>query len=453
MERAERVVLLCIGLLFEPLLIPVLWLMLALTAITAGQRFVKVWRQAQVAPVTAARIELRRSRRQSRRVARAASAAAPTCRGVAPDRWPTDRRASQPAPAPDRRRDRRRLPHRSARSPGRCPSFVAEGLAPPIAFGASFASAERRAMVERHLRRVNPSWRQLAASAKRCRTPSTPTRGTGSRACACRRCRRAPSPPASTSRASPTSRRRLEVGKGVILALPAPRRLGVGRALARRPGPSGDGRRRAPRAARAVRLVRPPAQRARDDGRAARLRRRAARCSGPSRDNEIVCLLCDRDIQGGGIEVEFFGERTTLPAGPATLGLRAGAPILPVGVLLHPPGQRPPRHRPPADPRRAQRQAARRRHAGHPVPRTRARVPHPPGSRAVAPVPAELAERPRLSAARPLTGRRRPARVAVDGSAQISIVPSMQVTVPPATHTASPSTATCTRPARPSAVP
>jgi len=70
MERAERVVLLCIGLLFEPLLLPVLWAMLVLTAITAGQRFVKVWRQAQVAPVTLARIELRRSRRQSRRVAR-----------------------------------------------------------------------------------------------------------------------------------------------------------------------------------------------------------------------------------------------------------------------------------------------------------------------------------------------------------------------------------------------
>jgi len=70
MERAERVVLLCIGLLFEPLLVPVLWIMLALTIITAIQRFVKVWRQAQVAPVTAARIELRRSRRQSRRVAR-----------------------------------------------------------------------------------------------------------------------------------------------------------------------------------------------------------------------------------------------------------------------------------------------------------------------------------------------------------------------------------------------
>jgi CDP-diacylglycerol--glycerol-3-phosphate 3-phosphatidyltransferase len=71
MERAERVVLLCIGLLFEPLLVPVLWIMLALTVVTAVQRFVKVWRQAQVAPVVAARIELRRSRRQSRRVARA----------------------------------------------------------------------------------------------------------------------------------------------------------------------------------------------------------------------------------------------------------------------------------------------------------------------------------------------------------------------------------------------
>lgn len=70
MERAERVALLCLGLLVEPLLVPVLWVMLVLTAITAGQRFLKVWRQAQVAPVTAARMELRRSRRQGRRVAR-----------------------------------------------------------------------------------------------------------------------------------------------------------------------------------------------------------------------------------------------------------------------------------------------------------------------------------------------------------------------------------------------
>lgn len=70
MERAERVVLLCIGLLWDRLLVPVLWVMLVLTVITAAQRFVKVWRQAEVAPVTQARIEMRRSRRASRRVAR-----------------------------------------------------------------------------------------------------------------------------------------------------------------------------------------------------------------------------------------------------------------------------------------------------------------------------------------------------------------------------------------------
>ncbi|MEM8618345.1 MAG: CDP-alcohol phosphatidyltransferase family protein [Actinomycetota bacterium] len=70
MERAERIVAICVGLLFNVLLIPILWIMLVLTSITAIQRFVKVWRQADVAPITAERIEMRRSRRQSRRVAR-----------------------------------------------------------------------------------------------------------------------------------------------------------------------------------------------------------------------------------------------------------------------------------------------------------------------------------------------------------------------------------------------
>ncbi|MDG1187313.1 MAG: CDP-alcohol phosphatidyltransferase family protein [Ilumatobacter sp.] len=70
MERAERIIAICIGLAFNVLLIPILWLMLVLTTITAGQRFAKVWKAADVAPVTAAKIEMRRSRRQSRRVAR-----------------------------------------------------------------------------------------------------------------------------------------------------------------------------------------------------------------------------------------------------------------------------------------------------------------------------------------------------------------------------------------------
>ncbi|MDQ3542511.1 MAG: phosphatidylinositol mannoside acyltransferase, partial [Actinomycetota bacterium] len=51
-------------------------------------------------------------------------------------------------------------------------------------------------------------------------------------------------------------------------------------------------------------------------------------------NNEIVCLLSDRDVGGGGVEVEFFGERTTLPGGPAMLSLRTGAPILPVAVYF-----------------------------------------------------------------------------------------------------------------------
>ena len=35
--------------------------------------------------------------------------------------------------------------------------------------------------------------------------------------------------------------------------------------------------------------------------------------------NHVLALLCDRDLAGTGPEVEFFGERTTLPGGPATL--------------------------------------------------------------------------------------------------------------------------------------
>jgi KDO2-lipid IV(A) lauroyltransferase len=46
------------------------------------------------------------------------------------------------------------------------------------------------------------------------------------------------------------------------------------------------------------------------------------------KDGGTVGLLCDRDIQGNGIEVDFFGERVALPAGPATLALRTGATLV-----------------------------------------------------------------------------------------------------------------------------
>jgi lauroyl/myristoyl acyltransferase len=46
------------------------------------------------------------------------------------------------------------------------------------------------------------------------------------------------------------------------------------------------------------------------------------------REGGVVGLLCDRDIQHNGIEVEFMGERVTIPAGPATLALRTGATLV-----------------------------------------------------------------------------------------------------------------------------
>jgi lauroyl/myristoyl acyltransferase len=52
------------------------------------------------------------------------------------------------------------------------------------------------------------------------------------------------------------------------------------------------------------------------------------------RANEVVCLLADRDLTGDGVEVEFFGERTTLPGGPALIALRGRAPLLPAGCYF-----------------------------------------------------------------------------------------------------------------------
>jgi lauroyl/myristoyl acyltransferase len=44
--------------------------------------------------------------------------------------------------------------------------------------------------------------------------------------------------------------------------------------------------------------------------------------------NRIVALVSDRDLSGGGVEVEMFGRTRRMPAGPALLALSAGAPLL-----------------------------------------------------------------------------------------------------------------------------
>jgi CDP-diacylglycerol---glycerol-3-phosphate 3-phosphatidyltransferase len=50
MERGERVFVLCVALKFPADMLWLLWLIVVLSALTAGQRFVKVWRQADKPP-------------------------------------------------------------------------------------------------------------------------------------------------------------------------------------------------------------------------------------------------------------------------------------------------------------------------------------------------------------------------------------------------------------------
>ncbi len=55
MERGERFIALGFGLFFSSLFVATLWVMFILTVLTAGARFVKVWRQAEGPPPTSDR--------------------------------------------------------------------------------------------------------------------------------------------------------------------------------------------------------------------------------------------------------------------------------------------------------------------------------------------------------------------------------------------------------------
>ncbi|MET0147371.1 MAG: phosphatidylinositol mannoside acyltransferase [Ilumatobacteraceae bacterium] len=215
---------------------------------------------------------------------------------------------------------------------GTLPGFLLEGLAPPIGFGANVANAERRAIVEHHLRRVNPTWsssriRQAVQQSfdsytrywiENLRLPSLSARTIASGIDI-----------VGFSQVTTA----LEGGNGVILALP---HLGGWEWAGRWLTDQGH------RVTVVVERLEPPelfewfVNLRSDLG-------MTVVPLGPDatgavmralRNNEILCLLSDRDIQGGGVEVEFFGEVTTLPAGPATLSLRTGAPILPVAVYF-----------------------------------------------------------------------------------------------------------------------
>ena len=212
------------------------------------------------------------------------------------------------------------------------PSIVANGLANPLGFGAHLANPRRRAMIERHLRRVNPGW-------SRPRLRAAVQDAFESYARYWVESFRLPSLSAPTVAAGielvgfehVTAARQQETGG--ILALP---HLGgwewAGRWLADQGIP----------VTVVVERIDPPELfqwfaelRAALGMTVVALGPDAGRATLQAlKRNEIVCLLSDRSIGGGGVDVEFFGEHTALPGGPATLALRTGAPILPVAVYF-----------------------------------------------------------------------------------------------------------------------
>jgi lauroyl/myristoyl acyltransferase len=57
------------------------------------------------------------------------------------------------------------------------------------------------------------------------------------------------------------------------------------------------------------------------------------------RRNEPIGIIADRDLTGSGLEVEFFGAKTKIPAGPALLATETGAPAYVSGVRRVGPGR------------------------------------------------------------------------------------------------------------------
>ena len=50
------------------------------------------------------------------------------------------------------------------------------------------------------------------------------------------------------------------------------------------------------------------------------------------KEGRLVCLLADRDLSHAGVPVTFFGERATMPGGPAVLAMLTGAPLMPLSL-------------------------------------------------------------------------------------------------------------------------
>ena len=212
------------------------------------------------------------------------------------------------------------------------PSLVAAGLVTPLGVGAQFSNSQRRATIERNLRRVDPtldglrlrravqgafdSYARYWIESFRLPTLSRRVVDAGFRVERFDRVEEA-----------------LAGGTGAILALP---HLGgwewAGRWLADQGHPITV----------VVEKIEPPELFEWFVDLRSELGMNviplgpgvAAGVSKALAENHIVCLLSDRDIQRNGPEVEFFGERTTLPGGAALFALRTGAPLLPTAIYF-----------------------------------------------------------------------------------------------------------------------
>ena len=353
--------------------------MLVLTAFTAIQRFVHVYRAG-------------------RRARRAPARPAPRVAERRADRPDRPLRCAPGGRAPGRRRPRRGRRHPSGRVAARVPEPCRGRSAGSSTYLAYRGAARAAQVVPRTGRR--PRSRGVVGRVGACRPARRAGAMAGAPPAAGRPRRRRPRAPSTSvfdvvrallARDLPAARRRAARRRSTpnftIDGLRAHRgraRDGQGRdPRACRTSAAGSGRRRGWRSAghhmlAVVETIEPPellewfAAPARGD-RASRSCRSAPTCRRTVlralRDNRIVCLLCDRDLTGDGVEVEFFGERTTLPGRPgdARAAHRRGAAA---GRGLLRPGRGSPRSRA---------AAARRSHAcGSPARRHR---PHHPGAR------------------------------------------------------------------------
>ncbi len=58
------------------------------------------------------------------------------------------------------------------------------------------------------------------------------------------------------------------------------------------------------------------------------------------REGKLIALVADRDLSQSGIEVDFFGGKARMPAGPALLSIQTGAPLITAYVSYLPSGIR-----------------------------------------------------------------------------------------------------------------